>query len=77
MSNAAVKVRKVLRDAPSPLTLKQIKLAVPELQSNEISMALCYLMRQRYLTRDLVPNESIGRKSVWQYIFHEQRLDKK
>jgi hypothetical protein len=75
MSNAAVKVREVLKASETPLTLTQIKAATPDLQSNEISMALCYLRRQRYLTRELVPNTEIGRKSVWQYRYHPQRLD--
>lgn len=75
MANAAKKVRDVFKDAQTALTLANIKEALPELKANEISMALCYFLKQRYLTRVQVENASVrGRKKVWIYTFHEVRL---
>lgn len=69
------KVREVFQAAQAPLTLTDIKVAMPELKSSQISMALCYFMRQRYMTRKEIENEqSKGRKKVWLYTFHETRL---
>jgi predicted transcriptional regulator len=77
MANAANKVRDVFKAAQCELTLAEIKEAMPELKSNEVSMALCYFRKQRYLTRKQVENKSNkGRKSVWIYTFHETRLPK-
>lgn len=75
MSNAATKVREVFKAAEGPLTLTDIRCAMPDLKSSQISMALCYFMRQRYMTRQQIPNDqSVGRKKVWLYTFHETRL---
>lgn len=77
MANASVKVRKVFQDFSPVLTLSQIREHLPELKSSEVSMALCYLMRMRYLTRSAVENNlPKQRKSVWQYTFHAERLPK-
>lgn len=73
MANAARKVREHLRTNPIQ-TLPQIKSVLIDLKPNEISMALCYLSRKGYLTRELVANESTGRKQVWQYQFKEKTL---
>lgn len=75
MANASSKVRAIFIDADTTLTLAEIKEKATDLKSSEISMALSYLMRQRYLTRDTVPNKSNrGRKNVYVYQYHEQRL---
>ena len=50
MANARVKVRQVFQDISPVLTLSQIREHLPELKSSEVSMALCYLMRMRYLS---------------------------
>jgi hypothetical protein len=71
MANAARKVREHLRENPIQ-TLLQIKTAVYDLKSSEISMALCYLRKKNYLTRELTKNEQNGRKLVWQYQFKEK-----
>lgn len=73
MANAATKVRKAFLDAETPLTLSQIK-AVTNLKASEISMALCYLRKWRYVTRDLARSESSGRKNVWLYTYFETAL---
>ena len=77
MANAASKIRDVFKSAQSPLTLTDIRHALPELKSSQISMALCYFMRQRYMSREQIKNEqSRGRKTVWLYTFYTQKLPK-
>lgn len=76
MANASSKVRAIFTDATKPLTLAEIKGLAVDLKSSEISMALSYLMRQRYLTRDTVPNTSTrGRKQVYVYQYHSERIE--
>lgn len=77
MSNAhsAKKVRQSFVLQQKPLTLAQIKELHPELLRSEISMALRYLMRQRYLTRTQVSNVNPkGRKLVFEYTYHAERI---
>ena len=76
VANASVKVREVFKQAQAPLTLHEISKAVPDLKPSEISMALCYFMRQRYLSREQIANTSAGRKKVWLYHFHTTKLEK-
>jgi hypothetical protein len=73
MANATRNVRAIFEAAQCPLTLTDIKLAMPELKSNQISMSLCYFMRKGDVTRTQVPNEqSKGRKNVWLYTYTPQ-----
>ena len=75
--NAVAKVKAVFKTHHTPLTLAQIKEQANDLKSNEISMALCYLMRQRYASRTQIENTvKKMRKSVWLYTFHENKLPK-
>jgi hypothetical protein len=80
MPNAAVKVRQAFETAKKPLTLSEIKTYTNDLERNEISMALCYLRRQRYVSRSLIenPNTGIntGRNSIWLYEYHQTKLPK-
>jgi hypothetical protein len=72
MSNAASRVRVVFQEKNVPLTLKEIKEALQDLQPSQISMALCYHVRQGNLTRTLISNPTPkSRKQVWQYQFHQ------
>lgn len=74
--NALVKVRKAFQDSPDPLTLYELK-TVTELTPAAISMALCHLLRQRYVSRELIKNPSLkARKIVWLYKYHSERLPK-
>lgn len=77
MSNsqkAASRVRAQFVEKNRPLTLGEIR-ADTGLEAPAISMALCYLMRQRYLTREQTSNKSVmGRKNVWEYTYHPERL---
>lgn len=77
MANASVKVRMAFAAHATPLTLNKIKAHASDLKSSEISMALRYLQRQRFLTREQIDNEnSKGRKKVWLYTYHPDRLPK-
>lgn len=77
MANAAIRVRDVFRSAKQPLTLADINNALPDLKPSQVSMALCYFRKQRYLTREQVANEkNKGRKQVWLYTFHDVKLPK-
>jgi hypothetical protein len=70
MANATRNVRAIFDAAQCSLTLTDIKLAMPELKSNQISMALCYFIRKGELVRKQVPNEqSKGRRNVWLYSY--------
>ena len=76
MANATVKVKDVFAAAQCPLTLANIKDALPDLKSSEISMALMYFVKQGHLSREQIDNESgKGRKKVWCYQFHTTRLE--
>lgn len=60
-----------------PLTLHELT-EKSGLLSNEVSMALCYLYRQRYVTRETTINEhwKIGRKTVYSYTYSPTKLPK-
>lgn len=77
MPNASSKVRTIFKSFNPVLTSTQILEQAPDLTKSEISMALNYLLRQRYVTRKLIPSPSnIGRKNVWEYTYHTKRLPK-
>lgn len=77
MANAVSKIRDIFGSYDGKMTLTDIRQALPELKSSQISMALCYFIRQRYMTREEVANEkSSGRKKVWIYTYHPVRLPK-
>jgi hypothetical protein len=67
--------RVLFRSANKPLSITDIREAIPELKPSQISMTLCYFMRQRYMTREQIANEqSVGRKKVWLYTFYQIKL---
>lgn len=75
MANAATKVRDIFQLTQRPMTLTEIRQAQPDLKASQISMALCYFMKQRYMTREQVQNEqSRGRKQVWKYTYSDTKL---
>jgi hypothetical protein len=77
MANAAVRVRNVFKTEQKPLTLADINNALPDLKPSQVSMALCYFRRQRYMTREQIKSEKPkGRKQVWLYTFHDVKLPK-
>lgn len=76
-SNAVSKLRAFFTEVKEPLTLSQINKKITSLEPNEISMALCYLIRQRYATRELVENPTPkSREKVWLYTYSETKLPK-
>jgi len=76
MPNATAHVKEVFQTAECALTLSDIKEALPELKASEISMALCYFRKGRYLTREQIENKNkLGRKKVWLYHFHPTKLE--
>lgn len=63
----------IFRESNTPLTMHEL-LPIAELKKNEISMALCYLMKQGYLSREKVERRGTrGRKEIWSYTFHADR----
>jgi predicted transcriptional regulator len=71
---AAATVRKTFIDNNKKLLLSDIA-SMTGLQRSEISMSLSYLMKNRYLTRELVPATSEkGRKTVYLYTYHANRV---
>ena len=77
MANAAVKIRALLREHQGEITLAQIA-EKTTLKSNEISMVMCYLLKQRYVTRVRIRSDEIrGRKEVWLYTYYQKRLPSK
>ena len=74
MANAVSTLRKVLQDHDGEITLTQIAEKC-DLRTNEISMALCYLKKQRYVTRSRIQSViRMGRKEVWNYTYSSSRL---
>lgn len=77
MANAVSKIRDIFSSYDGTMTLTDIRQALPELKSSQISMALCYFMRQRYMTREEIANDKTsGRKKVFVYKYHPVRLPK-
>jgi hypothetical protein len=75
MANAATKVRDLFKLTQRPMTLTEIRKSQPDLKASQISMALCYLMRQRYMTREAIKNEHArGRRTVWLYTYYNQKM---
>lgn len=77
MAKAALTVKQVLQEHSGQITLAQIMSKAPQLKASEVSMALCYLMKMRYITRELTENKTPkSRKQVWLYTYHANRLPK-
>lgn len=73
-SNAASKVRSQFVEKKQPLTVNDI-FKNTDLEYPAISMALHYLMRQKYLTREVIANPlPLGRRTIYAYTYHENRL---
>lgn len=73
-SGAVPKIKQMFKDSSKSLTITDIREALPELKSSQISSLLCYFMRQGHLTRESVTNPlPKKRKMVWQYSYHEMK----
>lgn len=77
MPNATATLRAMFDDLHTPLTMPEILDRAPQLRKNEVSMALCHLLKQGYLSREKVDRKgNRGRKEIWQYTYHQERLMK-
>lgn len=70
MAKSVQKLRILFEQQNKPMTVTEIK-ELTGLKASEISMGLCYLKRQNYLYRTIVPNKTHGRKNV--YLNHYSR----
>jgi predicted transcriptional regulator len=66
MANSVTKTRLLISNTQGLITLSQIKKEL-DLTSAEISMSVCYLLRQGSVDRIKIDNEGAGRKKVWAY----------
>ena len=74
MARAVSTIRALLKDYVGEITLSEIG-ARCDLKPNEISMVMCYLLKQRYVTRVRIKSDEIrGRKEVWSYTYHRIRM---
>jgi len=72
---AVSKIRKLFNELQRPLTLPEIKTEIPDLRSCDVSMALRYLIKQRYASREYIDNPVSGhRKRIYQYTYSDVRL---
>jgi hypothetical protein len=73
-SEAVTKIRQVFRQVQRPLTLREIREMLPDLNAPQISSTLCYFMRQKYVIREPVDNSAVReRKKVWLYTYSDNR----
>jgi len=66
MANSVTKTRLLISNTQGLITLSQIRKEL-DLTSAEISMSVCYLLRQGSVDRIKIDNEGAGRKKVWAY----------
>lgn len=77
MANATSTIRGLFDMNNGPLTMPDILTLAPQLRKNEVSMALCHLLKLGYVSREKVDRKSLrGRKEIWQYTFLDKRLTK-
>ena len=73
-ANAVRKIRELFHVKQKPLTLREVRAELPDLQASEISMALVYFVKQGFAKREMVENKiPKARKNVWQYTYHQIR----
>jgi len=74
--NALVRVRETFLSAETSLTLPMIRERT-NLSNSAISMALCHLYRNRYVSRELTERtHERARKTIWSYRYHPEKLPK-
>ena len=72
---AVSSIRYTFIEQSKPMTLTELKDKLPYLKSSEISMALCYLLKQRYVTRQKIENPIKNhRKTVYIYTYSAEKL---
>lgn len=76
-SQSVTQVKKVFMDRKEPLTLSDLGKECLGIYPNQLSSALCYLMRARWVTREKRENpDNRGHKTIWVYTYHPERLPK-
>lgn len=73
--NAVTRVRKAFLKACVPQTLLNIQTETG-LNASEVSMALCYLKKYRFVTREMIDNPTgKGRPQVWLYTYFPKKTE--
>lgn len=73
--NAVSRVRKAFEKALAPQTLLNIQTETG-LNASEVSMALCYLKKYRFVTREMIDNPTgKGRPQVWLYTYFPKKTE--
>lgn len=73
--NAVSRVRKAFEKALAPQTLLNIQTETG-LNASEVSMALCYLKKYRFVTREMIDNPTgKGRPQVWIYTYFPKKTE--
>ena len=73
--NAVSRVRKAFEKALAPQTLLNIQMETG-LNASEVSMALCYLKKYRFVTREMIDNPTgKGRPQVWLYTYFPKKTE--
>jgi predicted transcriptional regulator len=75
MANALIKVRKsLIENSNTEVSISDIRIKCDDLLDSEISMALCHLKKQRWVTRVKGKSrQAMGRKEIWLYTYHQKR----
>lgn len=74
--NAVKKIRSLFKDLNKPMTLYEIKHEIPDLKASDVSMALCYFMKKKQVTRKLIPNDNgRARKEIYQYTYDDSGVN--
>ena len=67
--NSISRLHKLFKDRQEPLILNDITTAL-NLKPADVSMTLCYFLKQNYCTRKQVRNlGKFGKKFIWQYTY--------
>lgn len=73
--NAVRRVRMAFDKAGAPQTLLNIQTETG-LNASEVSMALCYLKKYRFVTREMIDNPTgKGRPQVWLYTYFPKKTE--
>ena len=73
---AVLNIRELFTNLNQPMTLNQINKNLPELKASEIGMAMAYLYKQRYVTREKVDSLATGRKQCFLYTYSQTKIPK-
>lgn len=68
-SKSVTKIREHILQTTAPFTLSDVRAALSDYKSPQISSAMCYLVKTNVVKRELIPNTAIPRKrpQIWQY----------